>query len=78
MVMRETLDEFQGGLQIEGQIVMSLRYTDDIILLAILEAELQELVDRLETKSAINTAYSVNINKTNGERRHSVPHTHSE
>jgi len=45
--MRETLTGFQGGLQIGGQIVTNLRYADDIILLATLEAELQELVDRL-------------------------------
>jgi len=34
MVMRETLNGFQGGLQIGGQIVTNLRYADDIILLA--------------------------------------------
>ena len=44
--MRETLDEFQGGLQIGGRMITNLRYADDIILLAISEAELQELVDR--------------------------------
>jgi len=47
MVMRETLDRFQGGLQIRGQIVTNLRYFDDIIMLATLDAELQEMVDRL-------------------------------
>ena len=46
--MRETLDGFQGGLQIGGQMITSLRYADDIILLATLEAELQEFVDRLD------------------------------
>ena len=46
MVMRETLDGFQGGLQIEGRIITNLRYADDIILLATSETELQELVDR--------------------------------
>jgi len=34
MVMRETLNEFQGGLQIGGRIVTKLRYADDIMLLA--------------------------------------------
>ena len=43
MVMRETLDKFQGELQIGGRIVTNLRYDDDIILLATSEAELQEL-----------------------------------
>jgi len=34
MVMRETLDGFQGELQIGGQILTNLRYAHDIILLA--------------------------------------------
>jgi len=46
--MRETLDGFQGGIQTGGRIVTNLRYTDDIILLATSEAELQELVDHLD------------------------------
>jgi len=40
MLMRETLDGFHGGLQIGGRIITNLRYADDIILLATLEAEL--------------------------------------
>jgi len=48
MVMRETLDEFQGGLQIGGWMIMNLRYADEIIPLATSGAELQELVDRLD------------------------------
>ena len=51
MAMRETLDGFQGALQTGGQIVMNLHYTDDIILLATSEAELQELADRLDRVS---------------------------
>jgi len=47
MVMRETLDAFQGGLQIGERMTTNLRYADDIIMLASWEAELQELVDRL-------------------------------
>jgi len=34
MVMRETLDGFQGGLQFGGQMITNLHYADDIILLA--------------------------------------------
>jgi len=34
MVMRETLDGFQGGLQIGGRMITNFRYADDIILLA--------------------------------------------
>ena len=34
MVMKETLDGFQGGLQIGGRMITNFRYADDIILLA--------------------------------------------
>jgi len=40
MEVRETLDEFQGGLQIEGRMITNLRYADDIILIATSQAEL--------------------------------------
>ena len=63
LVMRETLDGFQGGLQIGGQMITNLRYADDIILLATSEAELQELVDRLDH---VSRKYSLlnNVDKT--------------
>jgi len=48
MVMKETLNGFQGGLQIGGQMVTNICYADDIILLATFEAELQQLVDCLD------------------------------
>jgi len=51
MVMRETLDGFQGGLQIGGRMIMNLRYADDVILLATSETELQELMDRLDANA---------------------------
>jgi len=44
MVMKETVDGFQGGQQIRGRIVTNLCYADDIILLATWNAELQERV----------------------------------
>jgi len=47
MVIRETLNGFKGRLQIGGRIATNVRYSDDIILLVTLEAELQELVDCL-------------------------------
>ena len=50
-VMRDTLDGFQGGLQTGGRMITNLRYADDIILLATSEAELHELVDRLDRVS---------------------------
>ena len=61
--MRATLDGFQGGLQIGGQMITNLRYADDIILLATSEAELQELVDRL---NRVSRKYSllINVDKT--------------
>ena len=49
--MRETLDGFQCGLQIGGRIVTNVCHADDIILMATLEAELQQLVDRLDRVS---------------------------
>jgi len=63
MVMRETLDGFQAGLQIGGRMIRNLRYGDDIILLTTLEAELQEFVDRL---GRVSCEYSllINVNKT--------------
>jgi len=51
MVIMETLDRFQGVLQIGGRMITNLRYVDDIILLATSEEELQELVDRLDRVS---------------------------
>ena len=64
MVMRDTLDGFQGGLQIRGRIVTNLRYADDIILLATSEVELQELVYRLDR---VSRKYSllINVDRTN-------------
>jgi len=59
MVMRETLNGFQGGLQIGGRMITNLRYADDIILLATSEAELQELVDRLDQVSRRYNLYSL-------------------
>ena len=63
MVMRETLSGFQGGLQIGGRMIMNLPYADDIILLATSEAELKELVDRLDR---VSRKYSllINVDKT--------------
>jgi len=63
MVIRETLDGFHGGLQIGRRMITNLHYADDIILLAILEAELQELVDCLDR---VSHKYSllINVDKT--------------
>ena len=46
--------------------ITNLRYADDIILLATSEAELKELVDRLDRVSRrYSLLINVNINKTN-------------
>ena len=46
-----------------GRILTNLRYADDIILVATSEAELQELVDRLDR---VSSKYSliINVGKT--------------
>jgi len=46
--MRETVNGVQGGLQMGRHIITNLRYSDDIILLGTLEAELQEFVDCID------------------------------
>jgi len=63
MVMRETLDGFQGGLKIGGRMITNLRYADEIILLSTSEAEQQELVDRLDR---VSRKYSllISVDKT--------------
>ena len=55
--------DFKVRLQIGGRMITNLRYADDIILLATSEAELQELVDRLDS---VSRTYSllINIDKT--------------
>ena len=63
MVMRVTLEGFNGGIQIGGRRVRNLRYADDIILLASSVAELQELVNRLDRVSKIYSLL-INIDKT--------------
>ena len=62
-VMRETLDGFQDGLKIGGRMITNLRYADDSILLATSEAELQELVDRLDRVSR-KYRLLINVDKT--------------
>jgi len=63
MVIGETLDGFQWGLQIGRQMITNLHYADDIILLATSEAELQELVDRLDRVSC-KYILLINVDKT--------------
>jgi len=62
MVMRETLDGYQGGLLIGGRRISNLRYAD-YVLIATSEQELQVLVDRLNT---VSNQYNlmINVDKT--------------
>ena len=52
---------YKGGLQVGGRMITNLRYADDIILLATSEAELQELVDRLDR---VSRKYSLSSTST--------------
>jgi len=63
MVMCEDLDGYEGGIQMGGWRWTHLNYADDISLLASSEAQLQELVDRLDS---VGRKYSmlINIDKT--------------
>jgi len=66
MVIRETLDEFQGELQIKGRIITNLHLADDIdiILLATSEAEPHELMDRIDRVSHKYSVF-INVDKSN-------------
>ena len=60
-VMRVALDGYTKGFQIGGRLINNLRYADDVVLIAMSEAELQELIDRVTIASetvglTINTA----------------------
>jgi len=75
MVIRETVDGVQFGLQIGGRMVTNLRYTDGIILLSTSEAELQELVDRLDRVSRkYDTRCYFNVRSKADMNRLNLPH----
>jgi len=72
MVMRETLDGFQGGLQIGRRMITNLRYADGIILFATSTG-----VGGSPTPSQpqIQPTHQRRQDQCNGERWHSVPRT---
>ena len=49
IVLRKTLENFDGCIRIGGRRITNLRYADDIVLLAAAEEELQDLVSRLRS-----------------------------
>src|SRR6218665_550164 len=63
MVMREVLDGWEGGENIEGRRIKNLRYTDDIVLLAGSEKELQEIVNHLD-RVGNGKGLQINMDKT--------------
>ena len=81
MVMTETLDELQGGLEIGGQMVTNLRYADDIILLAVGYFGGRTTGvggSPRPSQPQMQPTHQRRQDQGNGERRHSVLHTHSE
>ena len=64
MAMRETLDDFTGGIQIGGQEITNLRYVDDIVLMTQSEDKLQELVTRFDNACRNKHDLHINIDKT--------------
>jgi len=71
MVMRETLDGFQGGLQVGGRMITNLCYADDITLLATSEAEYRSWWIAY-SQPQIQPTHQRRQDQGNGE------HTHSE
>ena len=64
MAMRETLDDFTGGIQIGDQGITNLRYADGIVLMTQSEDKLQELVTRLDNVCRNKYDLHINIDKT--------------
>ncbi|XP_062525565.1 uncharacterized protein LOC119628825 [Bombyx mori] len=62
-IMRQTLENWEGGVRIGGVQITNLRYADDTTLLASSEAEMKELLDRLEAIS-LNMGLAINKSKT--------------
>src|SRR6218665_3822680 len=61
MVIRETLEGYEGGVQIGGRRITNLRYADDIILIENTMEELQTLTRRL---NEAGRKFGLQINKS--------------
>ena len=78
LVLRLAIEDVQVGIQIQGQIINSLRFTDDIVLLAPSENDLQTLVNQVQEWSKkfqvqIISKESMKINiKINGKELEQV------
>ena len=66
------LDELQGGMRIGASSGTNLRYADDVILLAISEAELHQQVDHLDEASR-NYSLIISIDKTKVMANDGIP-----
>jgi len=77
MVTRETLDGFQGKVQIGGRMITNLRYADDIILCHFGGRTTAVGGAPRPCQPQIQPTHQRRQEQCNGERRHSVPHTHS-
>src|SRR6218665_606561 len=65
MVIRETLEGYEGGVQIGGRLITNLRYADDIILIANTVEELQTLTRRLN-EAGRKFGLQIKTSKTKG------------
>ena len=61
VIMRRTLENWNGGVKIGGQRFSNLRFADDTLLIASSPEELLELIRRLE---AVSQDYGLKINAT--------------
>lgn len=62
-IIRQTCEDWEGGININGTKITNLRYADDTILLAANETELCSLFDRMERNSK-DLGLSINRSKT--------------
>jgi len=49
--MRKALEDFEGSITVGGRPITKLRYADDTLLIVGSMTELQELVERVRTRS---------------------------
>ena len=75
-IMRETLQDFNSTVSIGGRTISNLRFADDIDLMGGSNHELQDLTDRLTTRSG---AYGMEVsNEKSKVMANSVHNTHAQ